>query len=109
MKARLLISCLGVLFFSSSYATLEQCYKDGLDENYESVIETCKPYLRNDARATGLLAEANIQLDKDDKLALDDAVWTVDFYEKKGILHRIVGGEDGPERLTEEIISIIKN
>jgi adenylate kinase len=33
----------------------------------------------------------------------------VDFYEKKGILHRIVGGEDGPERLTEEIISIIKN
>ena len=84
MKARLLISCLGVLFFSSSYATLEQCYKDGLDENYESVIETCKPYLRNDARATGLLAEANIQLDKDDKLALDDAVWSVDFYEKNG-------------------------
>tara|TARA_B100000497_G_scaffold17539_1_gene20692 strand:- start:3883 stop:4524 length:642 start_codon:yes stop_codon:yes gene_type:complete len=33
----------------------------------------------------------------------------IDFYEKKGILHRIVGGEDGPERLTEEIISIIKN
>jgi hypothetical protein len=28
---------------------------------------------------------------------------------KKGILHRIVGGEDGPERLTEEIVSIIKN
>ncbi len=84
MKARLLISCLGVLFFGSSYATLEQCYKDGLDENYESVLETCKPYLRNDARATGLLAEANIQLDKDDKLALDDAVWSVDFYEKNG-------------------------
>ena len=33
----------------------------------------------------------------------------IDFYEKKGVLHRIVGGEDGPERLTEEIISIIKN
>jgi len=33
----------------------------------------------------------------------------IDFYKKKGILHRIVGGEDGPERLTEEIISIIKN
>jgi adenylate kinase len=33
----------------------------------------------------------------------------IDFYEKKGILHRIVGGEDGPKRLTEEIISIIKN
>jgi adenylate kinase len=33
----------------------------------------------------------------------------IDFYEKKGILHKIVGGEDGPERLTEEIISIIKN
>ena len=33
----------------------------------------------------------------------------IDFYEKKGILHRIVGGEDGPGRLTEEIISIIKN
>ena len=33
----------------------------------------------------------------------------IDFYEKKGILHRIVGGEDGPERLTDEIISIIKN
>ena len=33
----------------------------------------------------------------------------IDFYEKKGVLHRIVGGDDGPERLTEEIKSIIKN
>ena len=33
----------------------------------------------------------------------------IDFYENKGILHRIIGGEDGPERLTNEIISIIKN
>ena len=33
----------------------------------------------------------------------------IEFYEKKGILHRIVGGEDGPERLTEEIVTIIKN
>lgn len=33
----------------------------------------------------------------------------IEFYRKKGILHRIVGGEDGPERLTNEIISIIKN
>ena len=33
----------------------------------------------------------------------------IDFYQKKGILHRIVGGEDGPQRLTDEIISIIKN
>ena len=33
----------------------------------------------------------------------------IEFYEKKGILHRIIGGEDGPERLTEEIVTIIKN
>jgi len=33
----------------------------------------------------------------------------IDFYKNKGILHRIIGGEDGPERLTNEIISIIKN
>ena len=33
----------------------------------------------------------------------------IDFYREKGILHRIIGGEDGPERLTDEIISIIKN
>lgn len=33
----------------------------------------------------------------------------IDFYEKKGVLHRIIGGEDGPDRLTEEIISIISN
>ena len=33
----------------------------------------------------------------------------IKFYEEKGILHRIVGGEDGPQRLTDEIISIIKN
>ena len=33
----------------------------------------------------------------------------IEFYEKKGILHRIIGGEDGPERLTEEIVAIIKN
>lgn len=32
----------------------------------------------------------------------------INFYEKKGILHRIIGGEDGPERLTEEIVSIMK-
>ena len=33
----------------------------------------------------------------------------IDFYRGKGVLHRIVGGEDGPQRLTDEIISIIKN
>jgi adenylate kinase len=33
----------------------------------------------------------------------------IKFYEQKGILHRIVGGEDGPQRLTDEIVSIIKN
>jgi adenylate kinase len=33
----------------------------------------------------------------------------IKFYEEKGILHRIIGGEDGPQRLTDEIISIIKN
>ena len=33
----------------------------------------------------------------------------IKFYEEKGILHRIVGGEDGQQRLTDEIISIIKN
>ena len=32
----------------------------------------------------------------------------IDFYKAKGVLHRIIGGEDGPERLTNEIISIIK-
>ena len=31
----------------------------------------------------------------------------IDFYKGKGVLHRIVGGEDGPQRLTDEIISII--
>ena len=33
----------------------------------------------------------------------------IKFYEEKGILHRIIGGEDGPQRLTDEIISIIKS
>jgi len=33
----------------------------------------------------------------------------IDFYKEKGVLHRIIGGEDGPQRLTEEIITIIKN
>ena len=33
----------------------------------------------------------------------------IDFYREKGVLHRIIGGEDGPQRLTDEIISIIKN
>ena len=33
----------------------------------------------------------------------------IDFYKEKGILHRIVGGEDGPARLTEEILSIINS
>ena len=32
----------------------------------------------------------------------------IDFYKKKGVLHRIIGGEDGPQRLTEEITSIIR-
>ena len=33
----------------------------------------------------------------------------IDFYKEKGILHRIVGGEDGPSRLTSEILSIINS
>ena len=33
----------------------------------------------------------------------------INFYKEKGVLHRIIGGEDGPQRLTDEIISIIKN
>ena len=33
----------------------------------------------------------------------------IEFYRKKGILHRIVGGEDGPDRLTSEILSIINS
>ena len=33
----------------------------------------------------------------------------IDFYKEKGILHRIVGGEDGPSRLTKEILSIINS
>ena len=33
----------------------------------------------------------------------------IDFYREKGVLHRIIGGEDGPQRLTDEIISIITN
>ena len=33
----------------------------------------------------------------------------IDFYKEKGVLHRIIGGEDGPQRLTDEIITIIKN
>ena len=33
----------------------------------------------------------------------------IDFYKEKGILHRIVGGEDGPTRLTKEILSIINS
>ena len=33
----------------------------------------------------------------------------IDFYIEKGILHRIVGGEDGPARLTSEILSIINS
>tara|TARA_B100001113_G_scaffold209659_1_gene171939 strand:- start:2818 stop:3459 length:642 start_codon:yes stop_codon:yes gene_type:complete len=33
----------------------------------------------------------------------------IDFYKEKGILHRIVGGEDGPDRLTKEIFSTINS
>jgi adenylate kinase len=33
----------------------------------------------------------------------------IEYYKQKRILHRIIGGEDGPQRLTDEIISIIKN
>ncbi len=82
MKSKLLLVFFGLLFFCSSYATLEECYKDGLDESYEKVLETCKPYLKKDARATGLLAEANNQLDNDDKVTLDNALWAVDFYKE---------------------------
>jgi len=32
----------------------------------------------------------------------------IKFYEEKGILHRIIGGEDGPQRLTDEIIDYQK-
>ncbi|MBK2095433.1 sel1 repeat family protein [Francisella philomiragia] len=84
MKVRFVIAFLSVMFFGSSYATLKECYKDGVDQEYEKVLESCKPYLKTDARATGLLAEANVQLDMSDKDALDYALWASDFYEKNG-------------------------
>ncbi|AIT09853.1 hypothetical protein LO80_07625 [Candidatus Francisella endociliophora] len=84
MTARFLVAFLLALFFNSAYATLEECYHKGLDKDYEKVLELCKPYLKTDARATGLLAEAHIQLDQGDKVALEDAQWAVDFYEKNG-------------------------
>lgn len=85
MKAKLIVVFLSVLFFSSSYATLEQCYKNGTDKDYEKVLKSCKPYDKSDARATGLLAEAYIQLDENDKGALSDALWAIGFYKKNGI------------------------
>ncbi|WP_150463547.1 tetratricopeptide repeat protein [Francisella sp. XLW-1] len=84
MKVRFIITFLSVMFFGSSYATLKECYKDGVDQEYERVLESCKPYLKTDARAAGLLAEANVQLDMSDKNALDYALWAADFYEKNG-------------------------
>lgn len=84
MKTRFLAAFVFMLFFSSSYATLEECYRNGIDEDYEKVIELCNPYVKTDARATGLLAEAHVQLDKSDKVALEDAQWAIDFYEKNG-------------------------
>ncbi|QLE78945.1 sel1 repeat family protein [Francisella sp. Scap27] len=91
MRVKILFALLGVLFYNSSFATLEQCYKDGADEEYEKVLDTCKPYQKKDARATGLIAEANVQLDEDDKLALDDAEWAVDFYKKNGTPNTVEG------------------
>lgn len=85
MKARFIIAFLSILFFSSSYATLEQCYKDGVNQDYEKILESCKSYLKTDARATGLLAEANVQLDSSDKVALEDALWAVNFYQKNDV------------------------
>ena len=29
----------------------------------------------------------------------------IDFYREKGVLHRIIGGVDGPQRLTDEMLS----
>lgn len=84
MKVRFVIAFLSVMFFGSSYATLKECYQDGVDQEYEKVLESCKPYLKTDARATGLLAEANVQLDMSDKDALDYVLWASDFYEKNG-------------------------
>ncbi|OEZ33562.1 hypothetical protein AS144_03390 [Francisella endosymbiont of Amblyomma maculatum] len=86
MKARFISAFLSILFFSSSYATLEQCYKDGVNQDYEKVLESCKSYLKTNARATGLLAEANVQLDSSDKVALEDALWAVNFYQRNGVL-----------------------
>jgi len=85
MKARIIFTLLLASFFSSSYATLEECYSSGEDKNYEKSMELCKPYLKTDARATGYLAEAHIQLDEGDKVALEDALWALDFYKKNGI------------------------
>ncbi|APC90990.1 MULTISPECIES: tetratricopeptide repeat protein [Francisella] len=84
MKAKFIIAFLSILFFSSSYATMEQCYKDGVNQDYEKVLDSCKPYLKTDARATGLLAEAYVQLDLSNKIALEYALWAVNFYQKNG-------------------------
>lgn len=38
MRVKILFALLGVLFYNSSFATLEQCYKDGADEEYEKYL-----------------------------------------------------------------------
>ncbi|KEI35196.1 hypothetical protein FRA_38c08720 [Francisella sp. W12-1067] len=85
MKVKFLICFLGLLVFGSSYATLESCYQDGAQEKYGQALENCQPYAKKDAKATTILAQAYIQTDQDNKLALEYALWVVDFYNKNGI------------------------
>ncbi|AJC48596.1 sel1 repeat family protein [Allofrancisella guangzhouensis] len=85
MKVKFLIYFLGLLLFGSSYATLENCYQDGVGEKYAQALENCQPYAEKDAKATAILAQAYIQTDQNNKLALEYALWVVDFYNKNGI------------------------
>jgi TPR repeat protein len=72
------ITILLLAISSYSFASLEDCYKTGLNENYKEALEKCEPYAKKDFLATVMYGSAEVQ-QEDYKDGLLNLEWTINY------------------------------
>ncbi|WP_150465956.1 SEL1-like repeat protein [Francisella sp. SYW-2] len=82
LKNKLLLSTILLGLSANLYASIEECYKAGLNKEYKEAIELCKPYAENKdyPEASGVLAGSYAQ-EKDYKNALKYSLWLSNYYD----------------------------
>ncbi|QEO57000.1 tetratricopeptide repeat protein [Francisella marina] len=78
LKNKLLLSTLLIGISTCSFANLEDCYKTGINGDYDGAIEKCKPYAKKDFLATVMIGSANV-VQKNYNDGLSDLNWAIDY------------------------------